>query len=49
MRDQQRGRLRGGEVNARFSAQEVLPLQTAERSIAEREDTVIMSPPEDAW
>ncbi|MFG2558608.1 acyl-CoA dehydrogenase [Streptomyces sp. NPDC048496] len=39
----------GKIATARFFAQEVLPLLTAERSIADRVDTVLMSLPEDAW
>jgi alkylation response protein AidB-like acyl-CoA dehydrogenase len=39
----------GKIATARFFAQEVLPLVTAQRSIADRLDTVLMSVPEDAW
>ncbi|WP_338896817.1 acyl-CoA dehydrogenase [Streptomyces sp. TG1A-60] len=39
----------GKIATARFFAQEVLPLVTAERSIADRLDTILMSVPEDAW
>ncbi|WP_228974876.1 acyl-CoA dehydrogenase [Streptomyces sp. DH12] len=39
----------GKMATARFFAQEVLPLLTAELSVAQRLDTVLMSVPEDAW
>ncbi|MFC4500595.1 MULTISPECIES: hypothetical protein [Streptomyces] len=39
----------GRIATAGFFAQEVPALVTAERSIADRLDTVLMSVPEDAW
>ncbi|MFD4476941.1 acyl-CoA dehydrogenase [Streptomyces sp. NPDC058471] len=40
---------RGKIATARFFAQEVLPLLTAERSVAEHTDTVLMTVPDEAW
>ncbi|MGW0903840.1 acyl-CoA dehydrogenase [Streptomyces sp. NPDC002853] len=40
---------RGKIATARFFAQEVLPLLTAERRIAEHTDTVLMAVPDEAW
>lgn len=40
---------RGKIATARFFAQEVLPMLTAERSVAERTDTVLMTVPDEAW
>ncbi|MGW7071167.1 acyl-CoA dehydrogenase [Streptomyces sp. NPDC054855] len=40
---------RGKIATARFFAQEVLPLLTAERHVAEHTDTVLMAVPDEAW
>ncbi|MEV2249851.1 acyl-CoA dehydrogenase [Streptomyces sp. NPDC050147] len=40
---------RGKIATARFFAQEVLPLLTAERRVAEQTDTVLMTVPDEAW
>lgn len=40
---------RGKIATVRFFAQEVLPLLTAERSVAERTNTALMTVPDEAW
>ncbi|MFF2407934.1 acyl-CoA dehydrogenase [Streptomyces sp. NPDC058092] len=47
--DAQQAFYAGKIATARFFAQEVLPLLTAQRSIAERTDTVLMSMPDESW